>query len=49
MYEPPMQKEELEAAIDVVGTRRSAVANLGDAQISTIRSALWGRDIKKWL
>ena len=53
MYEPPMQKEELEAAVDeLVGTPVEALSlTLGDAQSLLYDSqvgALWGRDIKKW-
>ncbi len=53
MYEPPMQREELETAIDeLVGTPVEALMlTLGDAQSLLYDSEigkLWGRDIKKW-
>ena len=53
MYEPPMQKEELEAAVDeLLGTPVEALSlTLGAAQSLLYDSqvgALWGRGIKKW-
>ena len=53
MYEPPMQKEELEAGVDeLLGTPVEALSlTLGDAQSLLYDSRvgkLWGRDIKKW-
>ncbi len=53
MYEPPMQIEELEAAVDeLVGTPVEALSlTLGDAQSLLYDSQvgkLWGRDIVKW-
>ena len=53
MYEPPMQIEELEAAVDeLVGTPIEALSlTLGDAQSLLYDSQvgkLWGRDIVKW-
>lgn len=53
MYEPPMQKQELEAAVDeLLGTPVEALSlTLGDAQSLLYDSQvgqLWGRGIKKW-
>ena len=53
MYEPPMLKEELEAAVDeLLGTPVEALSlTLGDAQSLLYHSRagqLWGQNIKKW-
>ncbi len=53
MYEPPMLKEELEAAVDeLLGTPVEALSlTLGDAQSLLYDSRagqLWGQNIKKW-
>ena len=53
MYEPPIQREELEAAVDeVVGTPvETLMLMLGDVRsllYETQIGELWGQDVPKW-
>ena len=53
MYEPPMQKEELQAAVDeLLGTPVDAIMfTMGDGRTvlhNTVVGELWGHNIKKW-
>ncbi len=53
MYEPPIQREELEAAVDeLVGTPVEALMlMLGDVRsllYETRTGEVWGQDVEKW-